>query len=415
MNNIFDALEICLREIENGADVETVLARFPKLAGELRPILETSVKARTLRVSAAEPSQEAIRRGRARVMQRAAEMRESRVAPRKRVIPVFQRLALSFSLAAVLLLSGTGLLNASASALPGENLYPVKRTWEGLRLLLIFDQQARTILKDQFEYERLHEVNELLLEGRDETIQFAGVFMEVNGAPYVSGVPVILPANAQLPANGAAVILTGQTNSQGVVEIISLDLLPDGSVVPVGNPVEMELESDSDSNNNEGSNDNGSGDSGNNVAPVATPQYYSMEGTLQAVSSTTLVVNDLTVYPDNANIQGELCPGARVEVKGYFVIDGRFIVTEVEAKGSCSSGDSGTGNSNTNSNGGSDSNDSSSNDGSSDDSNSDGNHGDDGNSDASDDNTNNSNGDDHGNDNGGGDDHGGGSNDNSGH
>ena len=90
MNKIFDALEICLKEMENGADLETVLARFPELAGELRPILRTSQKARS--ISPAAPSQEVMRRGRARLMQRAAEMRESRVAPRARVIPGFQTL-----------------------------------------------------------------------------------------------------------------------------------------------------------------------------------------------------------------------------------------------------------------------------------------------------------------------------------
>jgi hypothetical protein len=346
MNNIFDALEICLSEMENGADMETVLARFPNLAGELRPILETSMKARDM--SAAEPSPESIRRGRARVMQRAAEMRESKAAPRKRAIPAFQRLALSFSLAAVLLLSGTGLLNASASALPGENLYPVKRTWEGLRLLLIFDKEARTLLEDQFEYERLHEVNKLLTEGRHTPIQFAGVFMQVNGKTYVSGVPVMVPANLALPANGAAVILKGQTNPQGVVEVASLELLPDGSVVPVGNPIEMEVESESNSNNA--------------VKPAATPQYYAMEGTLQALSSTTMVVNGLTVYPDNAKIEGELCIGARVEVEGYFASSGRFMVVKVEAKGSCSTGSgennnsSGSSGSNSNSGDGNDDN-----------------------------------------------------------
>ncbi|MDP2776903.1 MAG: DUF5667 domain-containing protein, partial [Anaerolineales bacterium] len=268
MNKIFDALEICLQELENGADMETVLARFPDFAGELRSLLKTSLKARTRSVSAAEPSAEAIRRGRATLMRRAADMRASGVAPRprKRVIPAFQRLALSFTLAAFLLLSGTGLLNASASALPGESLYPVKRTWEGLRLLLIFNEKARNIFEDQLEYERLDEVNELLVEGRHETIQFAGVFMQVNGAAYVSGIPVILLVDMQLPANGAAVILTGQTNAQGVVEIITLDLLPDGSVVPLGKPVEVELESES-----------GLGPS--DEAPVSTPQYYAMEGT----------------------------------------------------------------------------------------------------------------------------------------
>ena len=73
MNNIFDVIEICLQEMENGADMESVLARYPSLAGELRPILETSMKARSM--SNVEPSPDAIRRGRARVMQHAAELR----------------------------------------------------------------------------------------------------------------------------------------------------------------------------------------------------------------------------------------------------------------------------------------------------------------------------------------------------
>jgi len=366
MNNIFDALEICLSEIENGADVETVLARFPSLAGELRPILETSVKARNM--VNADPSPETVRRGRARVMQRAAEIRESRVAPRKRVIPAFQRLALSFSMAAMLLLSGTGLLSASASALPGEKLYPVKRTWEGVRLFLVFDQQARTLLEDQFEYERLHEVNELLVEGRDETIQFAGVFMIVNGKSYISGVPVLLPSNILMPASGSAVVISGNTNPQGVVEVISLELLPDGSVVPVGKPVEVDTESGSDSGSGSENESSGSGDASHDqpaVVPTAVAgedsKYYSMEGTLQSVSPSTLVINQLTVYPDNAKIKGDLCPGVRVEVKGYFDKDGGLIVSEVEAKGSCpaGSGNSGNSNSSSNSNQGSSSNDNS--------------------------------------------------------
>ena len=388
MNNIFDVLEICLQEIENGVDMETVLARYPNLAGELRPILETSMKARTM--SNVEPSPEAIRRGRARVMQRAAEMRESQIVPRKRVIPAFQRLALSFSLAAFLLLSSTGLLSASASALPGENLYPVKRTWEGVRLLLIFDQQARALLEDQFEYERLHEVNELLTEGRDETIQFAGVFMQVNGVSYVSGVPVTLPANMQLPANGAPVVLAGQTNAQGIVQIASLELLPDGSVVPVGNPVAMEVESNENSN-----------DSNDNPEPtVSAPQNYAMEGTLQSISASTLLVNDLTIYLDNASVKGELCVGSRVEVEGYFHADGRFIVTKVEAKGTCSTDGNNNGNSNSNSNSGND------------DSNSGNDNGDDHGSNDNNDDQDNDNGDDHGgndnSDDSGGDDNSGG-------
>ncbi|MHB8779711.1 MAG: DUF5667 domain-containing protein [Anaerolineales bacterium] len=346
MIKIFDALEICLEELENGENMETVLARFPELAGELHPILRTSLAAKNM--SAPEPSADTVHRGRARLMQRAAEMRESRAVPHKRIIPAFQRLALSFTFVALLLLSSTGLLHASASALPGEGLYPVKRTWEGLRLLLIFNEEARNLLEDQYEYERLHEVDELLVEGRHEAIQIAGVFIQVNGKNYVSGIQVILSSDFQLPANGTAVVLTGQTNAQGYVEIITLDLLPDGSVVPVGKPVEVELESGTESGIESGS--------GSNIqAPESDTKYYAMDGTLEAMSTTTLVVNGLTVYPENARVDGELCPGVHVDLRGYFVENGRFIVTEVEAKGSCSSG--GGGDSHTNINDSSDTND----------------------------------------------------------
>ena len=100
MNNIYDVLEICLQELENGADLETVLARYPDLANELRPILNASVMARTMAVPA--PSPDAIRRGRAKLLQHASEMREAKLAPRKRMIPIFQRFAISLTLATII-------------------------------------------------------------------------------------------------------------------------------------------------------------------------------------------------------------------------------------------------------------------------------------------------------------------------
>lgn len=313
MNKLFDALDVCLQEIENGADLESVLARYPDLAGELRPILKTAMKAKA--ASVLEPSVEVVRRGRARVLQQASVMREVKAAPRRRVIPAFQRLAISFSLAALLLMSSTGLLNASASALPGENLYPVKRGWENIRLFLIFDQQARNLLKFEFENERLYEVSKLLAEGRGETIQFAGIFMQLSGKTYVSGVPVLLPAGMDVPTEGASVIVSGRTNSQGIVEIISLELMPDGALVPEGKPVEVELESD--------------------FGPGGEA-LYEIEGILDAVSVNSLVIEDITVYLDNPSSDWQLCIGMLIEVKGYYAADGRFMAVEVEGKGSCS-------------------------------------------------------------------------------
>ncbi len=413
-NKLYDALEICLREIENGATLENVLARFPELAAELRPILKASVKARTLNVVSA-PSPEAIRRGRAKLLQRASEMREAKVAPRRRVIPIFQRLALSLGLTATFLLSGTGLVGASATALPGENLYPVKRTWEDLQLFFIFDKDARDAVQSQFETERLHEVNELLAEGRHEVIQFAGVFMQVNGMNYVSGVTVVVPATLQIPENGTAVIATGRTNAQGFVELESLELLPDGVFVPVGQPVEIESESESDSdsntnselelNSNEESNASDGSESGSeentNIAPepaLKSPSFET-EGIVESMTDSTLVINGKTVYLVNAKIEGTLQNGVKVEIKGYYAVDGRFIVTEVKVKRSGSGGGDDNSGSDSSSN---DDNSDSGNDGGSDDSGGDNDNGDDGGGD-------NDNGDDD-NDNSGG--HGGGDNTN---
>ncbi|MDO9300065.1 MAG: hypothetical protein Q7T89_01725, partial [Anaerolineales bacterium] len=84
MNKLYDVLEICLLELENGASLESILARYPDLANDLRPILKASVMARTMAVSA--PSPDAVRRGRAKLLQHASEMREAKIAPRKRMI-----------------------------------------------------------------------------------------------------------------------------------------------------------------------------------------------------------------------------------------------------------------------------------------------------------------------------------------
>ena len=265
MNNLYDVLEICLQELENGADLETVLARYPDLAGELRPILKASIQARMRSEFVSTPSPDVIRRGRAKLLQHASEMREAKAAPRKRMIPVFQRLAISFALTALFLASGTGLVSASSSALPGENLYPVKLTWENLRLFFTFNPEYRENLEHAFENERLHEVNELLVEGLHETIQFTGIYMEVNGVKYVSGVPIVILDTSILPVdpllNGMAVIVTGHTNAQRFVEVESIALLPAGSIVPTGeSPVEVGHDDNNNSSGNENFNDNDSND-----------------------------------------------------------------------------------------------------------------------------------------------------------
>lgn len=314
MTKIYEALEFCLREIEEGASIEAALRRFPEFADELRPILETSIQAR--RMASPEPVPETTLRVRAKIMRRVTEMNRAKSVAPRRVIPFFQRLVIAFTLAALFLLSGNGLLSASASALPGERLYPVKRGWENLRLFLIFDTEARSLLEDEFENERLHEVNELLSQGRNEMIEFAGVFMRVNGMDYISGLQVTLSPATQVPENGAPVMVSGRTTPQGIVEIITLQILPAGYSVPVGNPIVVEPQPAA-------------------LTPQPGPQISEMWGTLQAISPNSLVVSGMTVYLDNPKIEGTLCVGAEVELEGYYDNAGRFIVKEAKALSGC--------------------------------------------------------------------------------
>jgi len=246
MNLKFDALESCLQAIEQGQELDTVLAHYPDLAEELRPLLEAALQARGM--AASEPAPAIMRRGQARLLQRAAELRAASAVPPRSMGRRFPRFALAMILAGVFLLSGTRLVRASATALPGENLYPVKRTWEGMRLFFIFDHERRELLEFEFENERLHEVNELLLEGRDELIRFAGIWTDLNGVYYASGIRVVIRDTTARPAdglqNGTAVIVSGYTNLSGYVEAEAIELLPAGTNVPPGEPVEIDSETD---------------------------------------------------------------------------------------------------------------------------------------------------------------------------
>ena len=78
----------------------------------------------------------------------------------------------------------------------------------------------------------------------------SGIYTLVNGTTYISGLPVAITTNTQLPVqgleNGDDVSVSGYTNANGVVEIYTITLLPAGSYVPAGNPVEAESTPDAD-------------------------------------------------------------------------------------------------------------------------------------------------------------------------
>lgn len=249
MSRLFDALEICLQEIERGADLETALRRFPDLAAELRPLLQAALAAK--RLAAPHPPQETVLRVRARILQRSAELRGVEAKrgamerrPRPFFLPFTKKFAVAFSVIALLLtmsgLGGIGIVTASASALPDERLYPVKRSWENLRLIFAFDPNARAALETQFYYERLSEVTTLLAEGRIAPVEFAGIYLQTGGQIFVSGIHVAILNSTALPQeglqNGDAVLVFGTTTLSGIVQANAIQLLPNPSLAPPANP-----------------------------------------------------------------------------------------------------------------------------------------------------------------------------------
>ncbi len=361
MTNLYDALEMCLKEIEQGADVDTVLFRHPERADELRPILEASVKAKAMAAPA--PSQEVLRRNRAKLLQHASELRERKAAPAPRRIwsVPLRRALVTFMVIAMLFVSGTGLVRASSATLPGDNLYPVKRTWESLSLFLAFDAQKREALEFEHENERLEELNELLAEGRSAKVDFAGYVTRQTGTEWrVSGITVFLSADTRQPdqpvAVGAAVRVRGQTQGTGVLAE-RVELLSSDSRLPEVKDDEPEIEQEKAEDSEEGKEDGSGIPSGTETAvpiPAATsaPEKVSLEGAVASIQNNLIVVNGIVMDIRFAqDVKGTPAVGALAKVEGYYDANGIFIVTRIEFKAADPGGGGGAVPGNTNSGG----------------------------------------------------------------
>jgi hypothetical protein len=332
---LYEALEVCLNALGTGADIEAVLNLYPQLADELRPVLEASIQVRSLALPAVPEA--AMRRGRARVLQHAVEMRKAAPKPRRRwSMFAFPRLATSLTIALILLLSGTSLVSASNGALPGDNLYPVKRSWEDLRLFFIFSPGKREGLESEFEQERLDEISALLSEGRKETIAFAGLVTAQSSQEWqVSGITVMLTSSSHLPADtvslGAPVMVIGHTNAQGFVEVDTLETLGPGASLPPLEPSQMEA-SDLEEQHDQGNTSKIS--NGNQQPEQLGNTTYDFQGVVESKNGNIWTINGQPVNVEFAENKSPVSVGVLVEFEGYYSVDGQFIATKIEVKSS---------------------------------------------------------------------------------
>lgn len=232
-DQLIEAFDECVRAMEAGASLEAAVARYPRLAADLRPML--------LAVQAAKPSQpvrvprQSEEASHARFLARARELRRARnrgVGGWWSQLSLVPRLALAVLVVA---LGGFGVVSASAASLPGDALYGVKRTVEQAQLSFTPAEQ-RPALEAAFNQRRVDEVQALIQQGRETPtpVSFRGL-VELQGEPWwvIGGIRVVVaqPSLGEYPNGiGKLAEVIGELRADGLVygsvTIIDADLPP---------------------------------------------------------------------------------------------------------------------------------------------------------------------------------------------
>ena len=233
-NRLETIFENCLQRLQGGETLEVILADYPQEAKQLRPLLLTAANLDGLRPSTTATE----RKGRRAQFLAAAAAR--RPAPSRKVAwQPLRALVTSLVLLVVIggSLRGTGL--ASAKALPGETLYPVKRAVERTRLTLTGTSLDRLRLAESFDQQRTMEVARLVENQRSEEVSFHGMLeSNLDGSWQVGGLTVYSqnPAADWQNLSGAQVEVVGHTRPDGVeVQELRLRLFHlDGDLEGIG-------------------------------------------------------------------------------------------------------------------------------------------------------------------------------------
>jgi CRISPR/Cas system CSM-associated protein Csm2 small subunit len=168
-----EALQTCLDLILGGNEtIETALAQFPEWSEDLKPQLEAALWLTTYR-EVLDPRPGFVSASRRRLVERLKEERQQapltwrermqQLIPVQRVAPV----AFVFIMMLVLFVGGS-LVSESKNALPGDRLYSLKLTLEGLALATSINQVNEAELQVRHVKARLEEIRALIVEGSFE-------------------------------------------------------------------------------------------------------------------------------------------------------------------------------------------------------------------------------------------------------
>lgn len=247
-------LDQCIGRIQAGESIKRCLADYPEMADELSPLLALSSD--LVEIEPLTSTSQAVSAGRDAMFAAFDEVEEaSNVGLIQLGLFGWLRETLSgsadsFSAAPQLSLVGrmaivmigifasAGVVaNSSASSLPGDQLYPVKRLIEDTRLTLSASAEGRSDYQKFLAQRRRDEVEALQQAGRAAEVEFGGVIEEITAEGWViNGIEVKpLPelTGDQGPAVGESVTVTSQVDPDGVITVNGVEIEPANSERPI--------------------------------------------------------------------------------------------------------------------------------------------------------------------------------------
>ena len=200
-------LDEALQMMAAGASRDECLARFSEHAEVLTTLLAAAEVARAgLHADDPIPAPD-LARGRRRFLLAARPPRRS----------PYEVLRLATALALTFVLAFVGVAAASASALPGDALYPVKRGLESAQLALTLNPAARATLQAELSARRRAETQAVINLRRETQVEFEGVVERVGeNEVVVSGLVVRVEGTVGFQP-GDQVSVEASTTAEGTI------------------------------------------------------------------------------------------------------------------------------------------------------------------------------------------------------
>jgi hypothetical protein len=236
--DLYAIFDECVSRLSQGESPEACLADHPSHAGELT--LDLTLAAELIHLSPLEPSPEAVENGYQKMMgaldsgRKLSPLAGLSALTGRLLAPLGRRprglagAALRVAAIGIIILVAAGSLvvTASAGTLPGDALYPVKRSWENARLSLTINDSSRQALRSEFERRRLEEVQAVVDLRRPVVVEFKGVVESIGGDVWqVNGLDLHVTNETQIDGAvsvGLSVAVRAQVQEDGSLAALNI-------------------------------------------------------------------------------------------------------------------------------------------------------------------------------------------------